>query len=411
MPIRYHKDIGLWLFGAIAVACVVASAPATALQVARFHDSRTWPGLLAVVALVLLLEVGTIASKLARLAVPQAGILLEAFCILGLAVNAASNYAQAVLAASSSSAGIWLYLGAIAYGAFPPVLAYAMLRLFVRRAQTLRGDAQDAYQQAQYALAPIAHVAMVHAELRRLLPDLSIHVPLLPAGIQEAVPTQDTERARQGHVLQARPPLHKSFRAVRSNEGYVYILQVEGQPYYKIGCATNPLVRMRELQCASPRPMMLIHTIRAENMCKLERQFHLHYQDKRVQGEWFSLSQRDINALRAIEEIISVEMIDVIMETLAAASDTNEDAIVEPDKALLTDNAETIESNGIPLAARIRDLAQGQVQQGTLPEKVNTRLIADELRTDIAYVQQVVSRWRASCKQVAGKDGEQSGSD
>lgn len=83
---------------------------------------------------------------------------------------------------------------------------------------------------------------------------------------------------------------------------YVYLFQ-SGQ-YAKIGISINPHFRLatilnsehpRDLPC---RPE-LIHTIAVDGARRAERAIHQFFQDLRVAGEWFTLSDSNIEWFRA----------------------------------------------------------------------------------------------------------------
>lgn len=82
---------------------------------------------------------------------------------------------------------------------------------------------------------------------------------------------------------------------MNSEMGYVYILQSE-DGYRKIGRTINPQRRIPELQIQLP------HKVRQEFllMCALgqernvERLLHQKFSSKRVNGEWFKLTQEDL---------------------------------------------------------------------------------------------------------------------
>lgn len=44
----------------------------------------------------------------------------------------------------------------------------------------------------------------------------------------------------------------------------------------------------------------LVHSFRADNSYIAERRLHEHFASKRRQGEWFTLSDADVNLIRAI---------------------------------------------------------------------------------------------------------------
>lgn len=88
--------------------------------------------------------------------------------------------------------------------------------------------------------------------------------------------------------------------------GCVYI--IEGGERFKIGMTGGQAQdRMRHLQIASPVPLRLAHEIPTDNPRSLELSLHQKFAAKRVHGEWFTLSNEDLDWLRSD----SVKLIDI----------------------------------------------------------------------------------------------------
>ena len=65
--------------------------------------------------------------------------------------------------------------------------------------------------------------------------------------------------------------------------------------YYKIGKSIKPKSREKTLQSEVPS-IQLIDVFKGYG--KLEKKLHSRFKDKRVRGEWFSLSTNDICSLK-----------------------------------------------------------------------------------------------------------------
>jgi hypothetical protein len=78
--------------------------------------------------------------------------------------------------------------------------------------------------------------------------------------------------------------------------GHVYVVNCRG--IYKIGY-TNGSVRQRvaAIQVTSPSPVRLVCAIPTTTPMVLERIYHERYQAKRIRGEWYRLTQREIKEL------------------------------------------------------------------------------------------------------------------
>jgi len=75
--------------------------------------------------------------------------------------------------------------------------------------------------------------------------------------------------------------------------GYVYLIQ-STSGYCKIGSSRSVSDRARQLQCANPEPLTLIHQFPSANAQQDEFVLHTRFADKRVRNEWFALTDEDI---------------------------------------------------------------------------------------------------------------------
>ena len=80
----------------------------------------------------------------------------------------------------------------------------------------------------------------------------------------------------------------------KDTPGYIYIVYSIGR--YKIGLTTRPQKRIREIQ--SPYPVDLICIIQTDNMLSLENALHERFDHARKHGEWFELSDEDIEEIK-----------------------------------------------------------------------------------------------------------------
>ena len=85
-------------------------------------------------------------------------------------------------------------------------------------------------------------------------------------------------------------------KSYKGNRQYrTYLMLDESTGYYKIGKAIDPSYRERTLQSEKPS-IKLLCTCDTD----IERILHLKYELKRMRGEWFNLSKKEV------EEIISL---------------------------------------------------------------------------------------------------------
>ena len=86
----------------------------------------------------------------------------------------------------------------------------------------------------------------------------------------------------------------------KDDSGYVYILLANGK--YKIGKAKQLLHRVKSIQSMNGEPTTLVYSHKTNNRHKLETALHKQFTDKGLHGEWFQLSESDVE--KAIEYIV-----------------------------------------------------------------------------------------------------------
>lgn len=98
------------------------------------------------------------------------------------------------------------------------------------------------------------------------------------------------------------PPINpsKPTKVIMPDPGYVYLIQ-SPTGVYKIGRAKNPDNRMETFSVKLPFEVAYIHLIPCENYRHSERQLHIRYADKRINGEWFDLTPEDVAWIKSIE--------------------------------------------------------------------------------------------------------------
>lgn len=74
--------------------------------------------------------------------------------------------------------------------------------------------------------------------------------------------------------------------------GFVYVIRQTGGGLSKIGWSTTPKARLAALRIGSPVPLELVGVI--EGTQSDEAQWHATFREKRSHGEWFALTDQDI---------------------------------------------------------------------------------------------------------------------
>lgn len=86
----------------------------------------------------------------------------------------------------------------------------------------------------------------------------------------------------------------------KDTKGYVYLLKMVNGDYWKIGRTAKPQKRMDKFDVKLPFPVECEHLIETLDMYALESELHSRYADKRAGGEWFALSQVDIDYIKSL---------------------------------------------------------------------------------------------------------------
>lgn len=78
----------------------------------------------------------------------------------------------------------------------------------------------------------------------------------------------------------------------------VYLIQF--LQWYKIGCSADLDMRIRNIEQNLPDDVKLVHVWACKNYRRLELRFHNMYRTKRVKGEWFVLTDEDVQFMQSI---------------------------------------------------------------------------------------------------------------
>jgi hypothetical protein len=87
----------------------------------------------------------------------------------------------------------------------------------------------------------------------------------------------------------------------KQRNGYVYLVFAHTGEY-KIGCSVNPGGRIKSFFVQPPFDYETIHTFPADDMRQAEIALHGEFANKRIRinAEWFSLNNDDIDLIRSI---------------------------------------------------------------------------------------------------------------
>jgi len=77
--------------------------------------------------------------------------------------------------------------------------------------------------------------------------------------------------------------------------GYVYLLNASNTNHYKIGVTKKDVnKRVKQLQTGNANEIIVINQYESDNYNKLEGWMHRKFSSRRVEGEWFELSDDDV---------------------------------------------------------------------------------------------------------------------
>lgn len=84
----------------------------------------------------------------------------------------------------------------------------------------------------------------------------------------------------------------------RKKSDLLYILKHKNiNDYYKIGITYDIEARIKQLSTASPFGIEVIKLIHNDKVSKIEKELHNTYSNKRLNGEWFKLTNDELNKI------------------------------------------------------------------------------------------------------------------
>ena len=87
--------------------------------------------------------------------------------------------------------------------------------------------------------------------------------------------------------------------------GYVYLIgEVDNDGRYKIGSTRGKTVekRLKQLQTGNSSKLCLKEAFETEHPFKLEKMLHNHFSSSSITGEWFELSESNVEEFRHLCE-------------------------------------------------------------------------------------------------------------
>ena len=92
---------------------------------------------------------------------------------------------------------------------------------------------------------------------------------------------------------------YKDLPKLKDPAGYVYLIkEVDFSGQYKIGRTIDPKSRLKQVDLKTPGETMVIALLKTEDAKVLERRLHQKYASKRKRGEWFDLTDKQVQEIR-----------------------------------------------------------------------------------------------------------------
>jgi len=120
------------------------------------------------------------------------------------------------------------------------------------------------------------------------------------SALREQIATQQA-RQRQSHIAKA---------------GFVYVLATD-QGTHKIGMAVDVERRVKEIAGMTSQAIEIVTTFATGDRRVLEQRLHECFADRRLRGEWFALTDTDLDALLAIGPEVPTDQIDDTIDNLS----------------------------------------------------------------------------------------------
>lgn len=109
------------------------------------------------------------------------------------------------------------------------------------------------------------------------------------------------DKCIQDHIDSVSNQPKRKVKRNRSKTTKVYLMVDHNTGLHKIGRSKSPLKRERTLQSEKPTIELIAHW---ESTTKKEKELHKKYNEKRVRGEWFDLTNQDISEILSQENIV-----------------------------------------------------------------------------------------------------------
>lgn len=89
----------------------------------------------------------------------------------------------------------------------------------------------------------------------------------------------------------------------------IYVFKQAGSEFYKIGITKKPLEeRIMQLQTGNPNKIEAVVCFETKHNYRMEVAVHAYYRLKRVDGEWFQLTEEDLSNFKSVCQKIESDL-------------------------------------------------------------------------------------------------------
>lgn len=81
---------------------------------------------------------------------------------------------------------------------------------------------------------------------------------------------------------------------MNEKQKYVYLLKIPEKSIYKIGVSKDVEKRIKQLQTGNCEQITLVHKFKSNYPYKIESVLHGMYKFKRIEGEWYDMSAKEV---------------------------------------------------------------------------------------------------------------------
>jgi len=145
-----------------------------------------------------------------------------------------------------------------------------------------------------YILETDNHMVPSRQEWQQMRDEIDVLYEGMSDAIIDMLNRQERER-QQRAMADALKHVDSPKEYTTDSPGYIYLLYGEGTPWHKIGVTKKPLRRINDISAKAPFPIVLVCIIPVMKMVYTEQYWHDRFADKRVEGEWFLLTDEDVN--------------------------------------------------------------------------------------------------------------------